>query len=105
MFSRSRGYSSAPTSSTSKKQSNVSIYLNDDLKPQVKIATPLGCAVLNELQWFILVTFKGNVPKNEVHELGDSRHTLSMYCGRHIRITVEKTQVHLSKKNCSNLMV
>ena len=83
----------------------VSIYLNNgDLKPQVKIGTSSGHAVLNEIQWFILVTFKGDIPKNEVHELGDSQHTLSVYCGRYIRITSENTQVYLSKKDWSQLM-
>jgi len=76
----------------------VSIYLNEDLKPQVKIGTSSGHVVLNEMQWFILVTFKSNIPKNEVHELGDPRHTLSMYFGRYIRITSEDTRVYLSKK-------
>ena len=61
----------------------VSIYLNEDLKPQVKIGTSSGHVVLNEIQWFIQVTFKSNIAKNEVHELGDPRHTLSMYCGRY----------------------
>ena len=56
------------------------------------------------MQWFILVTFKSNVAKNEVHELGDPRRTLSMYCGRYIRITSEETQVYLSKKDLSQLM-
>jgi hypothetical protein len=60
----------------------VSIYLDtDNLKPYVKIATPSRHTVLNEKQWFILVTFKGYIPKNKEHELGDSRHTLSLYCG------------------------
>ena len=60
----------------------VSIYLNnDDLKPQVKIWTFYGHAVI-EIQWFILVTFESGIPKNEVHELGDSQHILSVYCGR-----------------------
>ena len=55
----------------------VSIYLNNDyLKPQVKIGTSSGHAVLNEIQWFILVTFKSDILKNEVHELGDTQHTL-----------------------------
>jgi len=46
----------------------VSIYLNNDnLKPQVKMGTSSGHVVLNEIQWFILVTFKGDIPKNEVH--------------------------------------
>ena len=76
----------------------VSIYLNEDLKSQVKIGTSSGHGVLNEMQWFLLVSFKSNIAKNEVHELGDPRHTLSMYCGRYIRITSEDTQVYLSKK-------
>lgn len=82
----------------------VSIYLSDDLKPQVKIGTSTGHAVLSDTQWFILVTFKNSIPKSEVHELGDSRHTLSMYCGRYIRITSEDTRVYLSKKDWSLLM-
>jgi len=77
----------------------VSIYLNaDNLKPEVKLETPSGHAVLNEMQWFILVTFKGDDPKNEVHELDDLQLALSVYCGRYIRITSENTHVHLSKK-------
>jgi hypothetical protein len=83
----------------------VSIYLNNgDLKPQVKIEPFSGHAVLNEIQCFILVRFKSDIPKNEVHELGDSQHTLSVYCGRYIRITSEKTEVCLSKKDWSQLM-
>jgi regulatory protein YycI of two-component signal transduction system YycFG len=82
----------------------VSIYLNDDLRPQVKIATSSGHAVLNDTQCFILVTIKSEIPKNEVHELGDSRHTLSMYCGRYILIASENTHVHVSKKDWSQLM-
>ena len=50
------------------------------------------------------MTFKSNVAKNEVHELGDPRHTLSVYFGRYIRITSEHTQVYLSKKDWSQLM-
>jgi len=60
--------------------------------------------VLNEMQWFILVTFKCDTPKNEVHELGDPHHTLSVYSGWYIRITSEKTQVLLSKKDLSQLL-
>jgi hypothetical protein len=55
-----------------KETNYASIYLdNSDLKPYVKIGTSSCHAVLNELQWFILVTFKGDIPKNKVHELGD----------------------------------
>jgi len=76
----------------------VSIYLNDDFKPQVNSGTSSGHVVLNDIEWFILVAFKSHITKGEVHELGDSRHTLSMYCGRYIRITSENTQVYVSKK-------
>jgi len=82
----------------------VSIYLSDDLNPQVKIVNTSGHAVLNDTQWFNLVTFKSDIPKGVVHELGDSRHTLSVYCGRYIRITSENIQVHLSKKDWSQLL-
>jgi hypothetical protein len=82
----------------------VSVYLNENLKPHVKIGTSSGHVVLNDLQWFILVIFKSNISKNKVHELGDSRHTLPVYCGRYIRITSENTQVYLSKKDWSHLM-
>jgi hypothetical protein len=60
--------------------------------------------VLNEIQWFILVIFKGYIPKNKVHELGDSQHTLSVYYGRYIRIKSKNTQVYLCNKNWSLLM-
>ena len=39
-----------------------------------------------------------------MHELGDPRLTLSMYCGRYIRITSENTQVYLSKNDWSQQM-
>jgi hypothetical protein len=54
--------------------------------------------VLNEIEWLIPVTFKSDIPKNEVHELGDSEHNLSVYCVRYIHITSENTQMHLRKK-------
>jgi hypothetical protein len=60
--------------------------------------------VLNEIQWFILVTFKGDIPKNKVHELGDSQQILSVYCVRYIRIESENPQVYLSKNDWSLLM-
>jgi len=60
--------------------------------------------VLYEIQWFILVTFKSDTPKSEVHELGDPHHTLSVYCGQYIRITSKKSQLLLSKKDWSQLL-
>jgi hypothetical protein len=78
----------------------VSIYLDtESLKPYVKIGTPSGHAVLSEIQWFILVTFKNDIPKNKEHELGDSKHSLSVYCGRYMRIKSQDTQVYLRKKD------
>ena len=50
------------------------------------------------------MTFKSDIPKNEVHYLGDLEHTLSVFCGRYIRITSENTQVHLSKNDWSQLL-
>jgi hypothetical protein len=76
----------------------VSIYLNLKLKPQVKIRSSSGHAVLNEIEWFILDIFNSDIPKNKLYELGDSQHTLSVYFGRLSLITSEKTQVYLSKK-------
>jgi len=61
--------------------------------PHLKIGTFSCYAVLNEIQWFIQVTLKSDVHKNEVHEHGDSQHTLPAYRGRYIGITSEKTLV------------
>ena len=60
-----------------KETKKVSIYFYDNLRPHVKNEAPSGRALLNNTHWFILVTFKDNIPKGEVHELGDSAHTLS----------------------------
>jgi len=56
-----------------------------------------GRTLLKDTQWFIPVTFKYNIPKGEVHELSDSCHTLSIHCGRYVRIMNENIQVPLSK--------
>jgi hypothetical protein len=83
----------------------VSVFLDaESLKPLVKIGTPSGHVVLSEIQWFILVTYKKDVPKNIEHELGDSNHTVSVHCGRYIRVKSENTRVYLSKKDWSLLM-
>ena len=82
----------------------VSIFLDETLNPHVKIASSSRSVVLNQMQWFILVTFKDHIPKSEVHELGDSRHTLSLHCGRYIRITSEDVHVFLNKSEWSDLM-
>ena len=56
------------------------------------------------MQWFILVTVKSHIPKSEVHELANSRHTLSMYCERYVCIISEDVQVFLNKSEWSYLM-
>jgi hypothetical protein len=43
------------------------------------------------------VTFKSDIPKNIVQELGDPQYRLSVYCGRYLRITSAKTLVYLRK--------
>jgi hypothetical protein len=48
----------------------VSRYLDDCLRPQINIEALSGRALINITQWFILVTFKDNIRKGEVHELG-----------------------------------
>ena len=78
--------------------------MDDNLRPQVKIEAPTGRARLNYTQWFILVTFKDNIPKGKLHELGDSSHTLSIHCGWYVRITSKNIQVLLSKKEWTYLM-
>ena len=70
----------------------------------MNIGTSSLHVVLNVIKWFILVTFKSNISKNEVHENGYPRHSLPMYCGRYIRIMSENSHVCLSKNNRSQLM-
>jgi hypothetical protein len=82
----------------------VSLYLGEDLKSYVTISTPSDHVVLNITQWFIMVTFKSDIPKNKVHELVDPRDTLSVYCVRYIRITNEKTLVYLRKNEWKELL-
>jgi hypothetical protein len=59
----------------------------------VNIARSMNHVVLNETQRFVPVTFKSSKPKRELHVLGDSPHTLSVYCGRYIGISSEDAQV------------
>ena len=64
----------------------------------MKTATSSGHVVLNDIQSFILVTFKCNISKNELHEFCDPRYTLSVYCGRYVRITNEHSSVSKQKR-------
>ena len=47
---------------------------------------------------------KRQYTKSEVHELGDSSHTLSVHCGRYVRIVTKNIQVLLSKNEWTYLM-
>ena len=69
-----------------KEKKKVFVYLDDNLRPQLKFEFPLGRALLNDTQWFILVTLKNIIPKGKLHDLGDSHHTLSMHCGPYMPI-------------------
>jgi hypothetical protein len=82
----------------------VSVFLDETLQPHVKIASSSHSIVLNQTQWFILVIFKSHISKRIVHELGDLYNTLSMYCGRYIRIMSEDVQVLLNKSEWSELI-
>jgi hypothetical protein len=84
------------------RTNHVCIYLVENLTPKVKITSSTSHVVLNQIQWFIIVTFKSY--KNWVHELGDSRRNLFMYCGRYVRMKCEDARVVLNKSEWSRLM-
>jgi hypothetical protein len=86
------------------KSKYASIFLDENLTPQVKIVTSSRNVVLNQIQWFILVTLKNDISKNEMHEFVDSHNTLSVYCGSYIRITSEDASVKLNKSEWPYLM-
>jgi hypothetical protein len=81
----------------------VSIFLNENPTPKMTIVNFSRFVMLNQIQWFTVVTFKDHIPKSEVYGLGDSRHTLSVYYGRYIRIMSEEVQMHLNKSEWSYL--
>ena len=56
------------------------------------IVSSARTVVLNRIQWVILVILKDHIPKDVMHELGDSRHTMELY-RLHIRITSDNVQV------------
>lgn len=47
----------------------VAIFLDENLTPQVKLTSSSRNVVLNQMQWFILVTFRNDIPKIHVHDL------------------------------------
>jgi hypothetical protein len=60
----------------------ISLVLDENLTPQARIVCGKQAVVLDQMQWFILVALKNNIPDNMIHELGDSLHTLDLYCGK-----------------------
>ena len=88
----------------------VCLYLNRDLKPEVKIVSDLSAVVLNKDQWCALMVFKDYVKNYIVHELWDSSHTLDLYYGQ-VRITYNNVHVLLDEsewkhfKNVADLYI
>jgi hypothetical protein len=62
----------------------VSIFLDETLQTHVRFHVFSSSMVLNQIQWLILVTFKSLIPRSEVHELGDSCHTLWTVYSHHV---------------------
>jgi hypothetical protein len=82
----------------------VTFLLDENLTPPVKTVSSSRTEALNKIQWFILVIFKYHILKDGMHELGDSRHTLHLYCRRYIRITSDDILVLLNKSQWEYLM-
>jgi hypothetical protein len=78
--------------------------MDECLTPHIKTVCSSRAIALNRIQWFILVTFKDHTPKDVVHELGDTRHTLDLYCGRYIRFTSDDFHILLSKSQWAYIM-
>ena len=63
----------------------VSVFLDENLTPQMKFVISYRAMMPHRIQWFILVTFKDHMPQDVVLEL-DLRHTLDLYSEPYIRI-------------------
>jgi hypothetical protein len=70
MFSGYGRYWNIYTSSTTEDK-YVRIFLDEILQPHLKMASSSHSVVLNQIQWFILVTSKSHIPKNEMNALDD----------------------------------
>ena len=58
----------------------------------MKTVSSACTVVLNQIQWFILMILKDHIPKDVMHETGDSHHTMDLYY-RQIRITSDDVKV------------
>jgi hypothetical protein len=82
----------------------ISLILDENLTPHARIVSGKHAVVLDQMQWFIFVAFKNNIPDNKIHELGDSLHTLDLYCGKYARITCDHVNVVLTKQEWDCMM-
>jgi hypothetical protein len=78
--------------------------LDQHLTPYARILSGKHEVVLDQMQWFILLAFRNNIPDNKIHKLGDSLHTLDLYCGKYPRITCDNVHVVLTKQEWDCMM-
>jgi len=74
----------------------VPIFLDCNPIPQLKNVSSSRIVVLNQVHGFILVTFKDHIPKDVMHELGESHQTLDLSCQCYIHITPDEVHVLLN---------
>jgi hypothetical protein len=82
----------------------ISLILDQHLTPYVRIVSGKQEVILDQMQWFILLAFRKNIPDNKIHELGDSLHTLDLYCGKYPRITCDNVYVVLTRQEWDCMM-
>jgi hypothetical protein len=82
----------------------VTLFVEECLSLHIKMVCSSRAIMLNQIQWFILVTFKDHIPKDVLHELGDTHHTLDLYCGRYISSTSDDVHILLSKSQWTYLI-
>lgn len=66
----------------------VAIFLDENLTPSAKTVSSRA-VVLNQIQRFVVLTFRDQAAKDVIHETGNLPHILDFYCVRYIRITSE----------------
>ena len=82
----------------------VSVTLNSDLVPEVRIVCGTDSVLLPKKQWFILISLKNCVPNNIFHNLGDSRYMVTSYCGRYVHIVCDSENIILTFSQWESLM-
>jgi hypothetical protein len=64
------------------EEKHFTIFLDENVTPQMKMVRSSITVVLNHVQWLVQVTFKDLIPKDVIYELCDSRHTLDFLYSR-----------------------